>query len=129
MTVGIVAGTFDLVHPGHIALLRECRQQCDFLIAALHVDPSIERAYKNKPIMTAFERWSVLNAIEHVSNIIPYETEQDLINMYASIRPDFIFVGSDHMSDDITGSHLAKVVFIDRLHGWSSRELRRRITG
>ena len=127
MTVGIVAGTFDLVHPGHIALLRDCKERCDVLIAALHVDPSIERSHKNKPIMTVFERWSVLNAIEYVSTIIPYETERDLINMYASIRPDFIFVGSDHTDDNVTGSHLAKVVFIDRLHGWSSSELRSRL--
>ena len=127
MTVGIIADTFDLVHPGHIALLRDCKERCDVLIVALHVDPSIERSYKNKPIMTVFERWSVLNAVEYVSTIIPYETERDLINMYASIRPNFIFVGSDHKIDNVTGSHLSEIIFIDRLHGWSSSELRSRL--
>jgi glycerol-3-phosphate cytidylyltransferase len=127
MTVGIIAGTFDLVHPGHIVLLRECKKKCDVLIVALHVDPSIERSYKNKPVMTVFERWTVLNAVEDVSTIIPYETERDLVNMYASIRPDFVFVGSDHAEEDVTGSHLAEVVFVDRLHGWSSSELRSRL--
>lgn len=129
-TTGVVAGTFDLIHPGHIVLLRQCRAMCDHLTVALHVNPGIERPYKAVPVMTVFERWTVLNAIDDVSTIIPYETEQDLVNMYAAFSFGKLFVGEDHINDTVTGSDLFKpedVIFIPRKHIWSSSELRGRI--
>lgn len=130
MITGIVAGTFDLIHPGHIVLFRQCRAQCDHLTVALHVDPSIERMEKNKPIMTVFERWAVLNSIEDINAIIPYQTEEDLINMYGAYRFTRLFVGADHIDDNVTGASLFapdNVIFIPRQHMWSSTEIRRRI--
>ena len=130
-TTGVIAGTFDLVHPGHIVLLRQCRAMCDHLTVALHVDPSIERSSKNKPVMTVFERWTILNAIDDVSTIIPYETERDLINMYSAFTFRKLFVGADHLDDLVTGSYLFQpenVIYVPRNHDWSSSELRDRIT-
>lgn len=131
LITGVIAGAFDLIHPGHIVLLRQCRAMCNHLTVALHVDPSVERTTKQAPIMTVFERWTVLNAIEDVSTIIPYETERDLVNMYASFKFNRLFVGADHLNDVVTGAHLFdqnSVIFIPRDHGWSSSELRSRVT-
>ena len=128
---GVVAGTFDLIHPGHVVLLRQCRAMCNHLTVALHVDPSIERPQKNKPIMTVFERWAVLNAMDDVSTIIPYETERDLVNMYSAFTFGKLFVGADHIKDTVTGSHLFhpdNIIYVPRNHGWSSSELRSRIS-
>ena len=54
MTRGFIAGSFDLLHAGHISILKQCIRQCDYLIVGLHVDPSIERPEKNKPIVLVF---------------------------------------------------------------------------
>lgn len=128
---GVVAGTFDLIHPGHVVLLRQCRAMCNHLTVALHVDPSIERSTKNKPLMSVFERWAVLNALEDVSTIVPYETERDLVNLYGSFKFNRLFVGADHIQDTVTGAHLFEqdsVIFVPRDHGWSSSEMRSRIS-
>ena len=76
--VGFTASTFDLLHAGHVAMLREAKDQCDYLICGLQVDPSVDRANKNSPVQTLVERYAQLNAIKYVDEIIPYQTEQDL---------------------------------------------------
>ena len=73
--VGFTASTFDLLHAGHIAMLREAKTQCDHLICAIQVDPSIDREDKNKPVQTLVERYIQLSAVKYVNEIIPYQTE------------------------------------------------------
>ena len=78
MIIGITASTFDLLHAGHVAMLREAKTQCDHLICALQVDPSIDRSEKNSPVQTLVERWTQLDGVKYVDEIIPYQTEKDL---------------------------------------------------
>jgi glycerol-3-phosphate cytidylyltransferase len=133
MKTGFTCGTFDLLHPGHIAMLKDCKSQCDKLIVGLHTDPTIDRPEtKNKPIQTTFERYLQLEAVKYVDQIIPYDTEADLSNILGVIDIDIRFVGEDHINDQITGQLVCdqrgvEIVFNERNHDWSSSELRERI--
>jgi glycerol-3-phosphate cytidylyltransferase len=133
MKIGFTCGTFDLLHPGHIAMLKDCKAQCDKLIVGLHTDPTIDRPdTKNKPIQTTFERYLQLEAIKYVDQIIPYDTEADLSNLLGVLDIDTRFVGEDHINDQITGQLVCDqrgvdIVFNERNHDWSSTELRERI--
>src|SRR3990167_844602 len=116
MKVGFVAGAFDLLHAGHIYLLRECRKNCDELIVGLHVDPSVERPEKNKPVETLVERFIKLSSIMGVDTIVPYETESDLILLLKTLKPDIRFLGSDYKDGKpITEESLVPIKYIDSL--------------
>ena len=132
MNVGFTCGAFDLLHPGHLAMLAECKKQCDYLVVGLHSDPTIDRPEKNKPVQTLYERWMQLNACKFVDEIIPYDTEKDLVNMMGTLEINTRFVGADHFNDKITGQSICDVrginiVFNHRTHSYSSSELRGRL--
>ena len=132
MKVGFTCGAFDLLHPGHLIMLRQCKEQCDWLIVGLHTDPTIDRPEKNKPIQTVYERWVQLNACTYIDTVVPYDTENDLCNMMATLDMNIRFVGADHRNDYITGQQICesrkiKIIFNDRYHDYSSSELRERI--
>ena len=117
MKTGIVFGAFDLLHLGHIHLLHKCREQCDCLVVGLHVDPSIERTEKNKPIETVYERFMKLRELDIVDKIVPYETEEDLKNILRSGNIDVRFLGTDYRQEKkkITEEELVPIVYIDSL--------------
>ena len=96
MKVGIVTGTFDILHAGHIHFLKEAKQMCDQLIVALQVDPHLERKNKNKPIESVFQRQVKLSACKYVDGIIVYEKEKDLPIIAGYFKPDIRFLGSDY---------------------------------
>lgn len=132
MIVGFTCGAFDLLHPGHLYLLKTASEQCDKLVVGLHTDPSIERPEKNRPAQTTFERYLQLASLSYVNDIVPYDTENDLINLLSISNIHKRFIGSDYEGVDITGKYICeqrniKIVFIPRLHSWSSLGLRRRI--
>ena len=114
MKKGIVFGAFDLLHAGHIHLLKECAYHCDCLIVGLHVDPSKERPSKNKPIENIVERQAKLRACKYVDDIIVYETEKDLELILQSGDIDMRFLGSDYTSGDsrITAEDSVPIVYI-----------------
>ena len=87
-TVGFTASTFDLLHAGHVAMLREAKDQCDYLICGLQIDPSVDRPEKNGPIQTIVERYSQLSAIKYVDEILVYATEQDLLDILTMYKID-----------------------------------------
>ena len=131
---GFTCGAWDLLHPGHLALLNYANQDSDQLIVGLHTDPSIERESKNKPIQSSFERYYQLASLSFIDQIIPYDTEQDLLNMLAILNcPNMKrFVGDDYNGRDFTGKQLCKdlgieIVYLTRDHNFSSTELRKRI--
>ena len=132
MNVGFTCGAFDLLHPGHLAMLAECKKQCDYLIVGLHSDPTIDRPEKNKPIQTMYERWMQLNTCKFVDEIIPYDTEKDLVNMMGTLEINTRFIGADHQLDEITGQSICdrrgiNIVWNERSHSYSSSELRGRL--
>ena len=126
--IGIVTSAFDLLHPGHVLLLRDARSRCDYLIAALHTDPHIERPAKNKPLQSILERYIQLDGCKYVDEIIPYDTETDLLNLLIIKNVDIIFLGSEYKETEWTGKDLGiPVYFHTRNHNYSSSELRKRI--
>ena len=133
MIKGFTCGAMDLLHAGHVMMLKECKEQCDYLIVGLQNDPSVTGAKyrgkkKNKPVETLEERKIRLEGCRYVDEIIVYETEDDLYNLLKKLQPDVRFVGPDWKDKKFTGYDLPiKIVFNSRNHNFSSSNLRERI--
>lgn len=132
MKIGFTASTFDLLHAGHIQMLREAKEQCDYLICALHVNPSYDRSEKKAPIQTLVERYIQLNSVCYVDEIIPYETEKDLEDILSMYRINIRILGEEYKEKDFTGKDICKkrniqIYFNKRDHRFSSTDLRKRI--
>ena len=126
--IGFTASAFDLLHSGHVAMLKEAKDQCDWLICGLHVDPSKERHGKNKPIQSIVERYIQLESNCYVDQIIPYETEKDLIDILLTVHIDVRIIGEDYLGMNYTGIGLIKTTYFNRRkHSFSSSNLRDRI--
>ena len=132
MKIGLTASTFDLLHAGHIAMLREAKSQCDYLICALQNDPSVDRPEKNKPIQNIVERQAQLAAIKYVDEILVYNTEEELLDILAMYHIDVKIMGEEYRDKDFTGRELCKQRDIDfyfnkRDHRFSTSNLRKRV--
>ena len=133
MRVGITFSTFDLLHSGHIAMLRDAKGQCDYLIAGIQYDPTIDRPdSKNVPVQTMFERYQQLAAVKYVDEIIPYATEQDLVDILESIKVDVRILGVEYKEDEFTGKDVCQkrgieLFFNKRDHRFSTSSLRERV--
>jgi glycerol-3-phosphate cytidylyltransferase len=134
LRVGFTCSAFDLLHPGHIEMLNECKSHVDWLIVGLHSDPTIDRPnVKNKPVQSLYERFVQLRAVKFVDEIIPYETEYDLINMLGIEPITHRFVGIEYKDTYIVGQDICEnrginIVYNSRFHQYSSTELRSRLT-
>lgn len=125
--VGFTCSAFDYLHAGHIAMLEEAKEQCDYLIVGLHTNPQIDRPTKNKPVQSTFERYLQLSACTYVNEIIPYDTEADLVNLLKIVKPDVRILGVEYKDKPFTGHDLPiKCYFNTREHTFSSSELRKR---
>ena len=132
MKIGFTCSAFDLLHAGHISMLREAKDQCDYLICGLQVDPAIDRPEKNSPIQTIVERYSQLNAVKYVDEIIPYVTEQDLEDILTMLEIDVRIIGSEYKSGTFTGRAICSSRGIEsyyskRDHRFSTSDLRQRV--
>lgn len=130
--VGFTASTFDLLHAGHIAMLREAKSMCDYLICGLQVDPSLDRPEKNAPVQTLVERWTQLQAVKYVDEIIPYQTEKDLEDILELFHMDYKIMGQEYKDKDFTGKEICRrrgiqLYFNKRDHRFSSSSLRERV--
>ena len=128
---GFVASSFDIMHPGYALMLKECRDNCSYLVVGLHQNPEWEREDKNIPIMSLNERFLVLKSIRYIDEIAPYSNEDELTNLLKFYRPDVRFLGSDYKevsSLKITGYTLCRnIYYIDRFHDYSSSGIRKNI--
>ena len=126
--VGFVASSFDLLHAGHCLMLEDAKKQCDWLVAALQVDPSVDRPQKNRPAQSLKERRIQLESVKYVDQIETYGTEKDLALLLERINPDVRILGSDYKGKDFTGKDLdIKIYYHERNHEWSTTELRLRV--
>lgn len=125
---GITASCFDLLHAGHILMLKEAKSVCDHLVVALQVDPTIDRPEKNKPVQSYYERWVQLSAVKYVDEIIPYSTEEELNTILQNYKIDIRILGEEYKGKKFTGSYLPMAYHYNkRTHGYSSTELKNRI--
>jgi glycerol-3-phosphate cytidylyltransferase len=128
LKIGFTASCFDLLHAGHCLMLKDAREQCDWLVVALQSDPSIDRPEKNQPIQSLDERKIQLESLKYVDQIELYETEEDLVFLLKKIKPDVRILGTDYKNKDFTGQELnIEIFFHERNHPWSTSELRKRI--
>lgn len=125
--IGFTCSTFDLLHPGHILMLKDCKNHCDYLIVGLQTDPTIDRKDKNKPIQTLEERFLMISSIKYVDEVRIYSTEEDLIKLINNIKPDIRIIGSDWEGKKITGFDLSPIYFHNRNHSYSTTNLRKKI--
>jgi glycerol-3-phosphate cytidylyltransferase len=130
--IGITCSSFDLFHAGHVKMLEEARQHCDYLIVALQTDPTIDRPEKNKPIQSVVERYIQLAACKWVDQIVPYQTEKDLEDIFLAFDIHVRIIGSEYQSKQFTAKEICEsrnieIVYNKRDHSFSSTELRNRI--
>lgn len=130
--IGFTCGSFDLFHAGHNIMLRDCKTRCDKLVVGLHTNPNTSRPTKNIPLQTMYERYTQLKNCKWVDEIIPYDTEDDLMNLLSSTPMDVRFLGEDYIDKEFTGDNLCqemgiKIIYLPRKHRFSSTELRERI--
>ena len=133
MIVGFTASAFDLLHAGHVQMLREAKEQCDYLICGLQIDPSVDRENKNSPIQTIVERYTQLKAVSYVDEIIPYATETDLEDLLSMYTINVRILGEEYRDGTFTGRAICakrgiELYFNKREHRFSTSDLRRRVS-
>ena len=124
MKIGFTCGLFDLFHAGHVLMLKECKQHCDYLIVALnkaeHISKEINPG-KNKPVYSIDERKLIMENSRFVDEVLIYNSEEELLEIMKNKKIDIRFLGEDYKDKKITGSELAvKIHYIDRSHGLST---------
>ena len=132
MIVGFTASAFDLLHAGHVQMLREAKEQCDYLMVGLQTDPTLDRTDKNPPVQTIVERYTQLKGIEYVDEIIPYGTEQDLEDILTMYHIHVRIIGEEYRDGEFTGKDICNRLGIDiyfnkRNHRFSTIDLRKRV--
>jgi glycerol-3-phosphate cytidylyltransferase len=132
LRIGITCSTFDLLHAGHISMLRESKSVCDYLICALQVDPSLDRPEKNSPVQTLVERYTQLAAVKYVDEIIVYQTEKDLEDILQMYPVNVRILGEEYKEKEFTGKDICRkrgieLYFNKRDHRFSSSDLRKRV--
>ena len=126
--MGVIAGNFDVIHPGYIKMFKECKTYCKQLIVLLHIDPSIERPHKLKPILTKEERTEILTSIKYIDGIAYYTYEKELVDLIERLSPDIRFLGDDYRGKTYTGFELdVPVHYLNRDHGWSTTKFKKLI--
>jgi glycerol-3-phosphate cytidylyltransferase len=130
--VGITCSTFDLLHAGHVAMLREAKTACDYLICALQVDPSVDRPEKNKPVQNIVERQAQLSAIKYVDEILVYSTEDELLDILGMYQIHVKIMGEEYRDKEFTGKDLCRqrdieFYFNKRDHRFSTSDFRKRV--
>ena len=130
MKIGFTCSCFDLLHAGHILMLKDAKEQCDYLIVGLQTDPTLDRPEKNKPIQSYEERYIQLKAVKYVDEIIKYETEEELYQLLKLMRPNIRILGSDYQDGRyFTGMELnIPIYYHKRNHNYSSTNLRKKIS-
>ena len=130
--IGFTCSAFDLFHAGHVKMLEEARTVCDYLIVGLQTDPTIDRPEKNKPIQSVTQRYIQLDACQWVDQVIPYETEGDLLDLMQLLDFDVRIIGEEYRDIYFTGrqyclDNYIEVFYNKRHHKFSSSELRKKL--
>ena len=129
--VGFTCSTFDLLHAGHILMLAEAKQYCDYLIVGLQVDPTVDRDTKNKPVQSIVERYVQLAAVKFVDEIVVYSTQKDLEDLLMFLPITHRIIGEEYRDKQFTGKNICEdrninIIYNSRKHRFSSSELRQR---
>lgn len=124
---GLVAGPFDVLHPGYIAMFKDAKSICEVLVVALHIDPSIENKKKDKPVLSVSERIEILLSLRYVDSVYKYKNEDGLVELLKQIKPDVRILGSDYKDKAITGEDLPIPIYYHTRGTWSASRFKRMI--
>ena len=128
MRKGVIAGAFDVIHPGYIDMLNTCKEHCDYLVVCLHQDPNEERPEKLKPILNFHDRYKIVQSLKQIDYVIPYRLESDLYRILADGDFGVRFLGDDYINRSFTGDDLnIPIHYLDRSHGWSATKFKQLI--
>ncbi len=131
MKIGFTCGVFDLFHAGHVLMLKECKEHCDYLIVALNRAENISEKInpnKKKPIFTIEERVLIMDSCKYVNEVITYNSEEELLEILKNKKIDIRFLGDDYRGKAITGADLnIEIYYTDRSHGLSTSLYRSRL--
>ena len=129
MKIGITFSAFDLFHAGHVKMLEDAKEQCDYLICGLQTNPTLDRPKKNMPVQSVVERYIQLKGCKYVDEIVPYATEQDLEDILRSFKLDVRIIGDEYANKQFTGREYCEqkgilLYYNKREHRFSSSVLR-----
>ena len=133
MKIGFQCSSFDLLHAGHVTMLKMEKNLCDYLKVALQVDPTVDRpGIKNKPVQSTYERYVQLQACKYIDEILVYETEKDLLNIIMTQEMHIRFLSEEYLNKDFTGKQYCldnniQLHYHKRKHSYSSTDLRERV--
>jgi len=126
--IGILAGNFDIIHPGYVKLFKEFNNVCEYQFILLHEDPTIERPEKIKPILSIDERIDMISPFLDCCFFMTYNTEEELLQLIKSLNPDIRLMGEDYIGKRFTGDDLGiPVKWVDRSHKWSTTKYKQAI--
>lgn len=130
MKVGFTAGSFDILHPGYIYTFEEAKRHCDRFLVFLQKDSfTAGRHNKYAPVISYYERYKTLMAIEYVDEVYLYQSEEELYKLIEFFKPDIRILGEDYIGKSFTGDDLPpKVIYTTRCHEWSTTRLKDLIT-
>ena len=128
---GIIAGNFDVIHPGYIEMFNEMKKHVNEIHVLLHIDPSLNRPEKIKPLLSVSDRKNTLMALKGITEVSSYNTEQELLQLIIDINPEIRFLGEDYINrTEYTGYVMPpKIIFLKRDHGWSTTKFKNLIAG
>ena len=126
---GIIAGSFDVIHPGYVRMFKYAKEHCNHLVIALHIDPSIDREWKMKPVQSVEDRREILMSLRDVDGVVVYDTEKDFLDILESGEYHVRFLGDDYQGGSYTGGNLdMPVIWVPRtLHNYSTTKLKQSI--
>lgn len=128
MIKGVIAGAFDVYHPGYVKAFKRAKEECDCLIVLLHTDPSIERPHKPRPILSPRDRKEMLESIKYVDDVIRYTYEEQLYHLLREGEFDIRFLGDDYKNKPFTGDNLKiDIHYLNREHGWSTTKYKNKL--
>ena len=128
MVKGVIAGNFDVIHPGYIAMFKEGKENCDCLIVLLHTNPAIERPHKLQPILSLEDRREMLMSLRQVSDVFSYTYEETLYDLLKIGEFNVRFLGDDYIDKPFTGDDLKiPIHYLNRSHGWSTTKFKKLI--
>ena len=108
LKVGLTNGCFDLLHPGHVELLRRSRAACDRLVVALNADASVRRLKGDgRPVQNEHARSVVMAAIDSVDLVTLFE-EDTPERLIKELRPDYLIKGADYTLATVVGADLVQ---------------------
>lgn len=127
MIKGFACGVFDLYHPGHVLMLKECKDHCDYLVVGLNSCINLDHT-KNIPIFTLDERFMILSSVKYIDEIIVYNSELELSNILSNNKYNVRFLGNDYYNKIITAKDMIpRIIYLNRDHGYSTSNLRSKI--